>query len=122
MTGEKRKFLGEVADSRYEGLDSHSQCVEEISSFLRGGVPGAARLKQVLSSVFTYFDVVGIVQREEVLRACGLQPCVGASASDVTFVFRGSDCSNQFKPPYRKRITGDDCVDEEGSEPTLSEA
>ncbi len=93
------KFLGEAPDIFYEGNDGESQCVMEMLAFLGGGIPGAARLKAVLSSIFAYYMITAVSSRADLLRMCGLHPCPTPDGTDVTFVFRGWECGDNFRLP-----------------------
>ena len=60
-----------------------AQCGEEIACFVRGGLPGLARLQLVLPSLFAYYKLVGLDERERCLRSVGLTPV--RTRVDVTF-------------------------------------
>ena len=61
-------------DSQAEtGFD---KCVLEIQPFVRGGMPGLDRLKNVLPSIFDAYQIRGEERRADVLRACNLVPVV----------------------------------------------
>jgi hypothetical protein len=111
-----------ATDELYDGSDAMQKCAEEILCFIRGGLPGASRLKQVLSSVFIYYQVLGLDHREQILRACGLQPVQLEEGNDVTFLLRGYPCLNPFREPVdRRRLNHEGVVDEEPFESTTSE-
>ncbi len=87
--------------------------IQEVNCFLKGGVPGAARLKEVLSTLFCYFKILTSNSKANALIKCGLIPY--KTTSDVTFVvdgcektevitnvsffFAGCDVRDQFKAP-----------------------
>ena len=39
------------------GQQQQQQCIEEIKAFVRGGIPGLARLSQVYPSILIHFNV-----------------------------------------------------------------
>jgi hypothetical protein len=103
MDTPRKKFIGEVTEEVYEGVDNMQKCAEEILMFTRAGPPGASRLKQVLSSIFIYFQVERLDHREQILRACGMQPVQVDSGGDVTFFYRDYPCYNPYKQPSSKK-------------------
>jgi hypothetical protein len=72
-------------------------CIKYIQTFLRGGLPGTSRLKYILPSLFKYFMVVTSDEKAHVLVKCGLTPY--KDGSDVTFFFRGDECSDFLRAP-----------------------
>lgn len=97
-TTNKVKFLGEVSTALYEGDDNREQCKQEIMTFLKGGVGGAQRLKEVLSSLFSYYKLVTTEGKIRLLLDCQLHPYISDTNDDVTFIFRGCDVPDQFRP------------------------
>ena len=59
-------------------------CQSEIESFCRSGLPGMARLKEVLPSLFVYYKVSSMAEKERMLAAAGLEP-MRDGYGDVTF-------------------------------------
>ena len=72
-------------------------CIAEIAVFLKGGVPGAARLRDILPSLFSYFGIVTNNCKAGVLVKCGLAPV--RTKTDISFFFAGNDVSDQFRAP-----------------------
>jgi hypothetical protein len=64
-------------------------CGLEIDSFVRGGLPGLARLQLVLPTLFAYYKLVGLEERERCLRSVGLTPV--RTQVDVTFAMPDLD-------------------------------
>ena len=60
------------------------RCELEIGHFVRGGLPGLARLQLVLPSLFAYYKVVGLDEQARCLRSAGLTPV--RTKVDITFV------------------------------------
>ena len=84
-----------------EGSSSASECKLEILVFLRGAEGGVKRLKDVLPSLFAYYNIITIESKARLLSECGLIPYKCKDAiGDVTFYFDGSDVQDQFKPPH----------------------
>lgn len=52
------------------------KCVLEIQTFVRGGMPGLDRLRNVLPSIFDAYQIRGEERRADVIRACNLVPVV----------------------------------------------
>ena len=65
---------------------SYQGCVEEIKSFLNGGMVGRRRLKQVLPSLFSYFGILTLESKATLLTECGLVPVT--QYNDVTFYLK----------------------------------
>jgi len=59
----------------------------QIQTYLSGGLPGQARLKQILPSLFSYFQIITLDSRAKLLARCGLAPIHGDEPSEVTFYF-----------------------------------
>ena len=55
-------------------LTMEPTCEMEIKSFKSSGITGLTRLKQVLPSIFSYYNVVTIEAMQETLRRCSLVP------------------------------------------------
>jgi hypothetical protein len=68
-------------------------CASEIKVFIRGGVPGLQRLKEVLPTIFKHYGVRHKRQQAEILIGCKLMPKVGNKTS-LTFVFEPNDKSD----------------------------
>ncbi len=76
---------------------TEANCMLEIKAFLGGGVPGQARLKQILPSLFSYFKIITMDSRARLLCNCGLAPIYGEEPSEVTFFFN-PDKTNPLQP------------------------
>lgn len=55
-------------------LTMEPTCEMEIKSFKSSGITGLTRLKQVLPSIFSYYNVLTIEAMQETLRRCSLVP------------------------------------------------
>ena len=64
-------------------------CKQEIKAFTRGGIGGLARLREVLASIFAYFEIVTLGEKSCILRECGLTPLV--NANNISFAIQGPD-------------------------------
>ena len=64
-------------------------CKQEIKAFAIGGPGGLARLRQVLPSIFAYFEIITLAEKSCILRECGLTPLV--NAKDISFEIQGLD-------------------------------
>ena len=78
-------------------LRNEAGCIAEIAVFLKGGIPGAARLRDILPSLFSYFGIVTNNCKAGVLVKCGLAPV--RTKTDISFFFAGNDVSDQFRAP-----------------------
>ena len=76
-----------------------TQCGLEIACFVRGGLPGLARLQLVLPSLFAYYRLVGLDERERCLRSVGLTPV--RTRVDVTFLMPDGDDPLTLAPEGR---------------------
>jgi hypothetical protein len=63
-----------------------SGCTAEIGTFVRGGIPGLARLKQVLPNIFKFYGVPSKYEQARILMACKLRPV--DDGPHVTFEFK----------------------------------
>ena len=91
-------------------------CIAEIAVFLKGGVPGAARLRDILPSLFSYFGIVTNNYKAGVLVKCGLAPV--RTKTNISFFFAGNDVSDQFRVPkgfqkYELESLDEECQDME---------
>ena len=78
-------------------LRNEAGCIAEIAVFLKGGVAGAARLRDILPSLFSYFGIVTNNCKAGILVKCGLAPV--RTKTDISFFFAGNDVSDQFRTP-----------------------
>ena len=67
----------------------HSECVQEVNAFVRGGTPGKDRLKAVLPSLFKHYGIRSSKAQAAVLLQCKLFPVQGKQS--VTFEFKTHD-------------------------------
>ena len=64
--------------------------MNEIRAFLGGGMAALARLKEILPSLFSYFQIITLDSRAKLLIKCGLTPIHEDNASEITFYFNPS--------------------------------
>ena len=64
-------------------------CKQEILAFARGGPGGLARLREVLPSIFVYFEIITLEEKSCILRECSLTPLI--NAMDISFVIQAPD-------------------------------
>jgi len=69
----------------------------QIQTYLSGGLPGQARLKQILPSLFSYFQIITLDSRAKLLARCGLAPIHGDEPSEITFYFN-PEKTNPLQP------------------------
>jgi hypothetical protein len=53
--------------------NSVRECIAEMDAFVRGGLPGQARLLEVLPSIFKHFAIPATMHADMVHR-CGMHP------------------------------------------------
>ncbi len=71
--------------------------MEQIKLHIRGGLPGQDRLKLILPTLFSYFQIITVDSRIKLLTKCGLFPIKGEDSSEVTFYFN-PEKANPLKP------------------------
>ena len=55
-------------------MEQHEECVNEFKTFASGGPAALYRLKQVLTSLFGYYNLQTRGEQADALRKAGLQP------------------------------------------------
>jgi len=66
-------------------MDNNEECVKEIRAFASGGTAGLYRLKQVLSSLFGYYNMQTRGEQMDALRKVGLDPIDTGTGVSFTF-------------------------------------
>jgi len=64
-----------------------SECIALIKTFQKGGTPGLARLKQVLSNIFKHTRITDFDKQITILMELGLSP----------YIHKGTRCHVTFK-------------------------
>lgn len=105
-----------LVDMEYMKLaKTPDECKREIRTFIVGGVPGIARLHEVLPSIFDFFGVITDESKCRILRECGLCPARYEGSSHITFKLpaefgRGRRCC--ILSCYMKGSQSDSAADE----------
>ncbi len=89
--------------------DTLQQCIAEMCCFVRGGVPGVARLEQVYKSIFLHYEIFTTEDKCSVLNSL-----VGLDPNVRNRMLEGVGWINYFKeekstkhPKKKKRKTSD---------------
>ena len=64
------------------------ECIREVNAFVRGGLPGLSRLRQVLPNIFIHYEINTLRDKSEIIRACNQRPISTADGQDITFVYK----------------------------------
>lgn len=80
------------------GSMEDQNCLSELQAFCRGGLPGIARLKQVLPSLFLFYKVSTLAEKERLLTSVGLTP-ERDGYGDVTFTLSNLDGYQDWLDP-----------------------
>jgi hypothetical protein len=84
--------------------DTLQECIAEMRCFVRGGVPGVARLERVYKNIFLHYDIFLIEDKCSILNSLsGLNPVVrNRMLEEVGWV---NNCKQPTKPPKKNKKT-----------------